>query len=369
MSQWAGLPTEIGTYRISRSLGKGAFSIVKEGIDMNTHAKYAIKIIPKCNMHAAADMERFEREVRVVLKMNHPGIIKIYDLLADDKFFYLVMELFHGKDLLEFVPAPGTINERESKIIFKQILDTINYIHGQGVAHRDLKLENVLMDSSQRIKLIDFGFSRAANPGQMFQTPCGSPAYAAPEVIDGQTYDGRAADMWSCGVVLFCLVTGELPWKAGSQLAVFKQISEGNIDIPKGVSKECAGLIERLLCPNPVLRFTAADALSHPWLDGVSVSWDSAPGIMPVLSERKVTNILQGGSTSTGNVEVAKSPRTIIAQMAGQKIAQSKGSMSFGKCIPGPNGFGMRKAMGQITPLKPMGLSVATRARKLTDVG
>lgn len=222
----------------------------------------------------------------------------------------------------------------------------------------------MLLDDSGHIKLIDFGFSRAANPGQMFQTPCGSPAYAAPEVIGGQTYDGRAADMWSCGVILFCLVTGELPWKAGNQLYVFKQITDGQIEIPSGVSVECRSLIERLLCPDPALRFTAADAMTHPWLADVEVSWDDGPGIKPAISERRVMHILSNSNTQ---MEAAKSPRTIMAQMAAKNLAAAKGSASFGRPSAGPLMEGMRKAMGPIMPLRPGGLSVAARIRKATD--
>ena len=364
MSQWNSLPSFIEKYQLSHTIGKGSFSIVKVGQDVETRTRYAVKIIPKSNMHQAADIERFEREVRVILKMNHPGIIKIYDLLADDAFFYLVMELCKGNTLLSVVPKPGTINEAAAKPIFKQVLETIKYIHDQGIAHRDLKLENVLIDESGHIKLIDFGFSRFANPGQMFQTPCGSPAYAAPEVIGGQTYDGRAADMWSCGVVLFCLVTGELPWRAGNQLSVFKQITEGQIDIPKEVSVECRGLIERLLCPDATLRYTAADAMTHPWLEGVEVSWDDGPGIKPAISERRVKHIL---SSSNGQMEATKSPRTIIAQLAAKNLSVAKGSASFGRPTPGPMMQNMRKAMGPLMPLKPGGIGMVARVRKGTD--
>ena len=342
MSQWSDLPPFIGKYNMKKTIGKGSFSLVKEGVDTETHITYAVKIIPKSNLTTAADKERFEREVRVILKMNHPGIIKIHDFLVDSSYFYLCMELCQGETLLSHA-VPGVINEGDSRPIFKQVLETICYIHEQGIAHRDLKLENVLIDATNHIKLIDFGFSRFGNPGEMFQTPCGSPAYAAPEVIGGQTYDGKAADMWSCGVVLFCLVTGNLPWKAGNQMVVFKQITDGKFDIPSGVSHLCQDLIQGLLRPDPALRLTAPEALKHPWLDGVNVSWDDAPGIKPALSEKTFVNIF----TSGAQAQAALSPRTVMKQMAERivqrkPVGKSNGSCSFGPRMPAPIGQGIR---------------------------
>ncbi|OHS93300.1 CAMK family protein kinase [Tritrichomonas foetus] len=317
MSSWSALPPFIEKYNLGHTLGKGSFSLVKEGQDTETKLKYAIKIIPKTNMNTPQDIERFDREVRVILKMNHPGIIKIFDFLVDNNFFYLVMELCSGDTLVKQIPPPGTIDEERAKPIFKQILDVIKYIHEQGIAHRDLKLENALLDTKGHIKLIDFGFSRFADPGQMFATPCGSPAYAAPEVIGGSSYDGKAADMWSCGVLLFSLVTGELPWKAGNRVQVFGQIQNGSFEMPEGLSKFCKDLISKLLVPEANLRLTAEQAYSHPWMQDVEISWDNDVGIKPVFSASAFSKIISNSGSSFGS---QPSPRSMLKQIGARSF-------------------------------------------------
>ena len=350
MSNWSALPPFIGKYNLGKTLGKGSFSLVKEGQDTYTRAKYAVKIIPKSNMTTQQELERFEREVRVILKMNHPGIIKIHDFIVDSSYFYLIMELCSGETLINQTPPPGSINETTSKPIFKQILEVIAYIHEQGIAHRDLKLENVLINSSGHIKLIDFGFSRFAESGQMFATPCGSPAYAAPEVMSGRTYDGKAADMWSCGILLYSLVTGELPWKQGNQVHVMAQIQNGSYEIPSGVSTFCSDLISKLLQPDPTMRLTASEAIRHPWLDGVEVSWESGKGIKPVISENSFVKLL----SNSGSTFSMTSPRSLLKQLGtrqNKKDPQS-GSMSFGPKTPAPMSHNMIKFAGPIVPMK-----------------
>lgn len=351
MSAWAALPPFIGKYNLGQSLGKGSFSIVKEGVDTETHSKFAIKIIPKSNLSTPADIERFEREVSVILKMNHPGIIKIHDFLVDPSFFYLVMEHCAGDTLMNLTAVPGEIHETSSKPLFKQILETVNYIHQQGIAHRDLKLENIMMDAHGCIKIIDFGFSRFAN--QLCSTPCGSPAYASPEVIGGQNYDGKAADMWSCGVILFALVTGELPWRGSNQVQIYKQISTGSFEMPEGVSTLCSDLIKKLLVPEAQMRLTASEALKHPWLDGIEVSWTEQNNkIKPTISERTFVKILSDSGSAADKTQMT-SPRTILRQMGTRQnvkaaVAQSKGSLSFGPKTPSPVAHNVLKISGGI---------------------
>jgi serine/threonine protein kinase len=330
------LPAFIGKYNFGQTIGKGSFSLVKVAQNTETRAKFAVKIIPKSNMNTAADMERFEREVNVVIKMSHPGIIKIHDFLVDDNYFFLIMDFCGGGTLLSQTGVRD-INEERAKPLFKQILEAIEYIHSQGIAHRDLKLENVLMDEFGHIKIIDFGFSRFADPGQMFATPCGSPAYAAPEVVCAEQYDGRMADIWSLGVMLFALITGEFPWKGTNQIQIFNQIKNAKFDVPEGVSKFGEDLIRKLLVPEPNLRLSAAEALIHPWFDGVIVSWGNDNKLRPVLSINTFQRIL------SSNEKQSMSPRSQLQALGGRRsttrtagVSVFNGPLSFGNKAPSP---------------------------------
>lgn len=341
MSLWAYVPPFIGKYNLGHTLGKGSFSIVKEGQDIETQAHYAVKIIPKSNLNTEADIERFEREVRVLLKMDHPGIIKIYDFLVDSSYFYLIMDLCKGDTLLNRILQPGMMDEESAKPLFKQILDTVTYIHEKGIAHRDLKLDNVLVEPNGNIKIIDFGFSKFANPGQMCMTPCGSPVYAAPEILDGQSYDGKLADMWSCGVLLYCLVTGELPWRSGNQMLVFNQIKKGSYDLPENLSENCKDLISKLLNSKPAERLTAVEASNHPWLEGIKITWPRHNENRRSISENTFVSLLNKSNHSSEEENQKLDPREVLKQIGTRSRIKSthNGSFSFGsKSIPPMSG-------------------------------
>lgn len=335
MSLWANVPPFIGKYNLGHTLGKGSFSIVKEGHDIETEAHYAVKIISKANMSTEAEIERFEREVRVLLKMDHPGIIKVYDFLVDATYFYLIMDLCRGETLLDRVLQLGVVPEDSARPLFKQILDTVRYIHEMGITHRDLKLENVLAEPGDNIKIIDFGFSKFASNGQMCITPCGSPAYAAPEILKGKSYDGKAADMWSCGVLLYCLVTGGLPWRSGNQMLVFNQIKEGVYELPENLSEDCRDLIAKLLNSKPEERLTAVEALEHRWMEGIRVAWPRHRRNRKSLSENTFVNLLNQSSQGAEEESAKPDPREVLKQIG------SRTRMSSTHKVP-PFSFGSR---------------------------
>lgn len=340
------IPAVIGKYQIGHTLGKGAFSVVKMALSAETDQKFAIKILTKENVTTKEELERFEREVKVIIKMEHPGIIKIHDFIIDENYFYLVMDYCPGGTLLsktENMLGQIISLEEIAKPIFKQLLETISYIHDSGIAHRDLKLENILLDDNGSIKIIDFGFSRFVGPGQMVVTPCGSPAFAAPEIVSGLEYDGMIADMWSVGVILFSLVTGELPWNSTNQAQLFNQIRNAIFDIPDYVSPQCADLIKKFLVPEPMTRLTAKQAMSHPWLEGINVSWDEkgTPLKEHILSANTFDKIL----TNQESVhQRAMSPRSQLANIniRGRSVTKVgvqnlvKSPLSFGGKQPSP---------------------------------
>jgi 5'-AMP-activated protein kinase catalytic alpha subunit len=261
--------------------------------DKTTSAVYAVKIIPKISIATEQTLARFEREVRAIIKLHHPGIIKVHAFLTDDLYCYLVMEHCPGGTLLSTM-GPATIHREDFiRSIVKQIIETVAYIHREGAAHRDLKLENILLDAGGHIKIIDFGFSRFITPGELFATPCGTAQYVAPEVISGHSYEGRAVDMWSCGVIIYVLMTNYFPWRGANQAQMSRQILTGDFQIPDSVGVLCADLIRKLMTIDPHVRLTAEEALTHPWLDTIEVTWDQDDCLAPQLSERSFTRTLR----------------------------------------------------------------------------
>jgi serine/threonine protein kinase len=324
MSAWPSIPPRIGKYLLGRTLGRGSFALVMHGEHSETHIEYAIKLIPRTNIMSDEALLRFEREVRVILKMKHPGVIKVYDFLNDADFLYLIMELVTGNTLLSSMLMPGSLTEDVVKPIFKQLLVTVAYIHEQGIAHRDLKLENVLVNARGQIKIVDFGFSRCAqSPGELFATSCGSPAYAAPEVIEQRRYEGSRADMWSLGVMLYGMVTGTLPWRGNNQQMIYEQISHADYEIPATVSVMCKSLIQSLMVVDPAVRYTAPEAVGHPWLEGVEAVWEETTvGVKPSLTVNTFVRLLNLSSQSAGEIPCRRAESS--GAVVGARIARAK---------------------------------------------
>jgi len=210
---WAFLPPHIGKCDFRWTIEKGAFGIVKEAVGRESGARRAVKIIPKGNMKAAVGIERFARGVRAELKMDHPGIVRMHNFVMDTVYLYLIMELCGGDTLESQLPPLRPVNGDKARPIFKQILDTLKYTHELQIVHRGPKLDSVLIDQFVRRKLTDFGFSRFTDPGHMFATPCGSPTYAAPEVMDRQPYDWRGR---TCGAAVSPFSASSLGISLGS---------------------------------------------------------------------------------------------------------------------------------------------------------
>lgn len=176
------------------------------------------------------------------------------------------MELCTNGELFQYIIENGRLSELESKYFLKQILDALQYVHSLGIVHRDIKPENLLISADGQIKISDFGLSRFVNSTGLADTPCGSPCYASPECIKGGSYDGRKSDIWSVGVVAYAMVTGELPWTRKNQIQLFDQICKGDYIIPSYVSDGCRHFIHCLMEPNPEIRYSIQQALTHPWI-------------------------------------------------------------------------------------------------------
>lgn len=198
---------------------------------------------------------------------DHPHVVKLYEYLDSKDDIYVILEYVPNGELFEMISDKGMLPEAEARKYFHQIIYALDYIHSFGVAHRDLKPENILLDADNNIKLVDFGLSNIMKEGRALKTSCGSPNYAAPEVINGKSYDGSQIDVWSCGVILYAMLFGELPFDEENINTMFKYIKEAKYFMKGVASIEAKDLLNRMIQPNPFRRITITEVLTHPWFD------------------------------------------------------------------------------------------------------
>jgi 5'-AMP-activated protein kinase catalytic alpha subunit len=202
------------------------------------------------------DVERVAREIHILRIVRHPVVVQLYEILETDKEIYLIMEYARGGELFEFIVNRKRVREKEAAKFLQQILSGVEYLHKLGICHRDLKPENLLMDDYNNIKIVDFGLSNMYVEGQSLKTACGSPCYAAPEMVAGKMYKGLPADVWSCGVILYAMVCGYLPFEDPKTNVLYKKILNCDYTIPEFVSADCRDLITRVLNTDPEKRLT-----------------------------------------------------------------------------------------------------------------
>ena len=260
------IPLHFGKYDFIRFIGHGSFSVVILVNERGTDKLFACKICSRKQLCEKNIFDRFEREVRLMQSFRHPSIVRIEDVVFDQNLIYLVMEYCSKGELFNVIAERGKFDENLSKRIFAQIVDGLSYIHAKNIAHRDLKPENIMIDENFNAKIIDFGLCHHADSNHLLNTPCGSPLYAPPEIISGKSYDGKAADVWSIGVVLYTMVTGALPWKEANQKALYKQITEADFVVPRTLSLTLRDLILRLMRPDPKDRPQVSEIIKHIWI-------------------------------------------------------------------------------------------------------
>ncbi|XP_050301981.1 uncharacterized protein LOC126740116 isoform X2 [Anthonomus grandis grandis] len=225
----------------------------------------AIKIIDKTVLDEE-NLTKIFRETAILKKLRHPHVTRLYQLMETKQTIYLVTEYASNGEIFDHLVAKGRMSEPEAKRVFSQILAAVSYCHSQGVVHRDLKAENLLLDHNFNIKLADFGFSNQFTEGNLLTTFCGSPPYAAPELFQGLKYDGPKADIWSLGVVVYVLVCGSLPFDGHTLPALRNVVIEGKFRIPFFMSQDCEHLIRHMLVVDPEKRLTIPQILKHKWL-------------------------------------------------------------------------------------------------------
>nr|XP_057938807.1 serine/threonine-protein kinase SIK1 [Doryrhamphus excisus]XP_057938808.1 serine/threonine-protein kinase SIK1 [Doryrhamphus excisus] len=258
-------PLQVGFYEIIRTLGKGNFAVVKLAKHKVTKTQVAIKIIDKTRLNSS-NLEKIYREVQIMKLLNHPHIIKLYQVMETKDMLYIVTEYAKNGEMFDYLTSNGRMSEVEARNKFWQILTAVDYCHRHHIVHRDLKTENLLLDGNMNIKLADFGFGNFYNAGEPLSTWCGSPPYAAPEVFEGKEYEGPQLDIWSLGVVLYVLVCGSLPFDGPSLPALKQRVTEGRFRIPFFMSQDCENLIRKMLVVDPVKRITVAQIKQHRWM-------------------------------------------------------------------------------------------------------
>lgn len=258
-------PLRVGFYDIERTLGKGNFAVVKLARHRVTKTQVAIKIIDKTRLDSS-NLEKIYREVQIMKLLNHPHIIKLYQVMETKDMLYIVTEFAKNGEMFDYLTSNGHLSEDEARKKFWQILSAVEYCHRHHIVHRDLKTENLLLDGNMDIKLADFGFGNFYKSGEPLSTWCGSPPYAAPEVFEGKEYEGPQLDIWSLGVVLYVLVCGSLPFDGPSLPALRQRVLEGRFRIPFFMSRDCETLIRRMLVVEPGKRISLAQIRQHRWM-------------------------------------------------------------------------------------------------------
>lgn len=261
---------KIGKYELGKTLGTGNFSKVKVGTDCETGETWAIKIIDKEQLAKERMEEQLKREIAVMKMLKHPNIVQLKEVMQTANHIYLVLELVTGGELFDKIVAAKRFDEPTARKYFHQLISGIHYCHSQGIAHRDLKPENLLLDANDTLKISDFGLSNlqrggADGQGTLLQTVCGTPNYVAPEVLKERGYNGITADIWSCGVVLFVMLAGFLPFDDPNMNALFNKIERGEYRMARHFTDQAKDLIAKMMTVDPQKRITIDGIIVHPW--------------------------------------------------------------------------------------------------------
>ncbi|XP_049863999.1 serine/threonine-protein kinase MARK2-like isoform X36 [Schistocerca gregaria] len=256
----------IGKYKLLKTIGKGNFAKVKLAKHVPTGKEVAIKIIDKTQLNPGS-LQKLFREVRIMKMLDHPNIVKLFQVIETEKTLYLVMEYASGGEVFDYLVLHGRMKEKEARAKFRQIVSAVQYCHQKKIIHRDLKAENLLLDSEMNIKIADFGFSNEFTPGNKLDTFCGSPPYAAPELFQGKKYDGPEVDVWSLGVILYTLVSGSLPFDGSTLRELRERVLRGKYRIPFYMSTDCENLLKKFLVLNPAKRASLENIMKDKWMN------------------------------------------------------------------------------------------------------
>ncbi|XP_059087031.1 MAP/microtubule affinity-regulating kinase 3-like isoform X9 [Tigriopus californicus] len=308
-SRRAGEEPHIGKYRLLKTIGKGNFAKVKLAKHIPTGKEVAIKIIDKTQLNPGS-LQKLFREVRIMKTLDHPNIVKLFQVIETEKTLYLVMEYASGGEVFDYLVLHGRMKEKEARAKFRQIVSAVQYCHQKKIIHRDLKAENLLLDSEMNIKIADFGFSNEFQPGSKLDTFCGSPPYAAPELFQGKKYDGPEVDVWSLGVILYTLVSGSLPFDGSTLRELRERVLRGKYRIPFYMSTDCENLLKKFLVLNPARRASLETIMKDKWMNMGYEEEELLPFKEPILDISDTKRIDMLVTMGYNRKEVEESLRT-----------------------------------------------------------
>ncbi|XP_069766169.1 serine/threonine-protein kinase BRSK2-like [Narcine bancroftii] len=263
----AGCAQYVGPYRLEKTLGKGQTGLVKLGIHCITGQKVAIKIVNREKLTESVLM-KVEREIAILKLIEHPHVLKLHDVYENKKYLYLVLEHVSGGELFDYLVKKGRLTPKEARKFFRQIISALDFCHSHSICHRDLKPENLLLDEKNNIRIADFGMASLQVGESLLETSCGSPHYACPEVIRGEKYDGRRADVWSCGVILFALLVGALPFDDDNLRQLLEKVKRGVFHMPHFIPPDCQGLLRGMIEVDAEKRLSLEQIQKHSWYQG-----------------------------------------------------------------------------------------------------
>ncbi|KAF5196351.1 Cbl-interacting protein kinase [Thalictrum thalictroides] len=276
----------VGKYEVGRTIGEGTFAKVRFARNSETGEPVALKILDKEKVLKHKMAEQIRREIATMKLIKHPNVVRLYEVMGSKTKIFIVMEYVTGGELFDKIVNHGRMREDEARRYFQQLINAVDYCHSRGVYHRDLKPENLLLDVCGNLKVSDFGLSALSQQVRddgLLHTTCGTPNYVAPEVLNDRGYDGATADLWSCGVILFVLLAGYLPFDDSNLMTLYKKISMAEFSFPSWLSLSAKTFLTRILDPNPMNRITIPEILEDEWFKkGYKV---------PVFDEKYDTNL------------------------------------------------------------------------------
>ncbi|XP_044503721.1 CBL-interacting protein kinase 2-like [Mangifera indica] len=300
-------------YEMGKLLGQGTFAKVHHARNLATGMSVAIKIIDKEKVLKVGMIDQIKREISVMRLVRHPNVVELYEVMASKTKIYFVMEYVKGGELFNKV-AKGKLKEDVARKYFQQLISAVDYCHSRGVCHRDIKPENLLLDDQGNLKVSDFGLSALAESKHqdgLLHTTCGTPAYVAPEVINRKGYDGSKADVWSCGVVLYVLLAGYLPFHDSNLMELYRKIGKAEFKFPTWFSHEVRRLLSKILDPNPSTRISMAKIMANSWfhkgLEKRVANETEGKELTPLDADALFTlNENNGTATTESKTELAK---------------------------------------------------------------